>query len=144
MGGTAVSDFLIVFTTALLSGGFAIPAGFLLELPALVTYLAACAGSIAGLVVFAFVGGGLRSWIVGRMDNPEEAQEKVAKLLGKWGVRGLGLIGPIFPGVTVSVLAGLAAGVDRNELVKWMTIGIFGLFGLYTVGLALLIEITGI
>jgi hypothetical protein len=139
-----VSDFLVVFTTALLSGGFAIPAGFLLELPALTTYVAASAGSIAGMVVFAFVGGGLRSWIVNRMDNPEEAQEKVAKVLGKWGVRGLGLIGPIFPGVTVSVLAGLAAGVDRNELVKWMTIGIFGLFGLYTIGLALVIEITGI
>ena len=41
-------------------------------------------------------------------------------------------------------VAGLAAGVDRNELVKWMTIGVFGLFGVYTVGLALLIEITGI
>ena len=61
-----MGDALIVFTTALLSGGFAIPAGFLLELPALVTYVAACAGSVAGMVVFAFVGGGLRSWIVVR------------------------------------------------------------------------------
>ena len=139
-----MSDALIVFTTALLSGGFAIPAGFLLELPAVVTYLAACAGSIAGMVVFAFVGGGLRKWIINRMDDPEVAQEKVAGLLGKWGVRGLGLIGPIFPGVTVSVVAGLAIGADRNELIKWMTVGIFGLFALYTVGLALLIEITGI
>ncbi len=139
-----MSDLLIVFTTALLSGGFAIPSGFLLELPALTTYLATCAGSIAGMVVFAFVGGGLRTWIVNRMDNPEEAQEKVAGLLGKWGVKGLGLIGPIFPGVTVSTVAGLAVGVDRNELIKWMTIGIFGLYAVYTVGLALLIEITGI
>ena len=139
-----MSDALIVFTTALLSGGFAIPAGFLLELPAVVTYLAACAGSIAGMVVFAFVGGGLRTWMMNRMDDPEAAQEKVAGLLGKWGIRGLGLIGPIFPGVTISVVAGLAIGADRNELIKWMTIGIFGLFALYTVGLALLIEITGI
>lgn len=139
-----MSDFLIVFVTALLSGGFAIPAGFLLELPMVVTYIAACAGSIAGMIVFAFVGGGLRSWIVKRMKQPDDAQEKVAGLLGKWGVRGLGLVGPIFPGVTVSVLAGLAAGVDRNELVKWMTIGIFGLFAIYTLGLALIIEITGI
>jgi hypothetical protein len=139
-----MSDVLIVFSTALLSGGFAIPTGFLLELPAIVTYLAAAAGSIAGMAVFAFVGGGLRSWIVGRMKDPEAAQENVAGLLGKWGVRGLGLIGPIFPGVTVSVLAGLAAGVDRSELIKWMTIGIFGLFALYTAGLALLIVITGV
>ena len=139
-----MGDFLLVFFTALLSGGFAIPAGFLLEMPAITIYLAACAGSISGMVVFAFVGGGLRTWIVNRVKDPEGAQEKVAGLLGKWGVRGVGLIGPIFPGVTVSVLAGLAAGIDRNELVKWMTIGIFGLFAVYTVGLALLIEITGI
>ena len=39
---------------------------------------------------------------------------------------------------------GLAVGADRIELIKWMTIGIFGLFAVYTIGLALLIEITGI
>jgi hypothetical protein len=78
------------------------------------------------------------------MKNPEEAQEKVAKVLGRWGIRGLGLIGPLFPGVTVSVLAGLAAGVDRNELVKWMSLGIFGLYAVYVAGLAVLIEIAGV
>jgi hypothetical protein len=139
-----MSDFLVVFLTALLSGGFAIPTGFLLEMPLISIYVAACAGSIAGMVAFSFVGGGLRRWIVKRVKDPEAAQERVAGLLGQWGMKGLGLIGPIFPGVTVSVLAGLAAGVNRNELIKWMTIGIFGLFALYTVGLALLIEITGI
>jgi membrane protein DedA with SNARE-associated domain len=139
-----MADLFIVFATAFLSGGFAIPTGFLAELPILATYLAACAGSVAGMVVFAFVGGGLRRWIMRRMKQPEDAEEKVAGLLGKWGVRGLGLVGPLFPGVTVSVLAGIAAGVDRTELIKWMTMGIFGLYAVYTLGLALLIEITGI
>lgn len=139
-----MSDFLIVMVTALLSGGFAIPLGFLLEMPILSIYLAAVAGALAGMVGFAFVGGGLRSWMMKRMKNPEDAHEKVSKVLGKWGTRGLGLIGPIFPGVTVSVVIGLAAGIDRNELVKWMTIGIFALYALYTIGLAVLIEITGI
>ena len=101
-----MSDLLIVFTTALLSGGFAIPAGFLLELPAIATYLAACAGSIAGLVVFAFVGGGLRTWIINRMDNPEEAQQKVAGLLGK-NVR--------FKKVSeVQAALGIAGGAPKN------------------------------
>lgn len=139
-----MSDFLIVMATALLSGGFAIPLGFLLEMPALAVYLAAVAGAVIGMVVFAFVGGGLRTWLMKRIKNPEEAQEKVSGLLGKWGVQGLGLIGPIFPGVTISVVAGLALGADRKELIKWMTIGIFGLYALYTIGLAILIEITGV
>lgn len=139
-----MSDFLIVMVTALLSGGFAIPLGFLLEMPALTVYLAAVAGAVIGMVVFAFVGGGLRTWLMKRIKNPEEAQEKVSGLLGKWGVQGLGLIGPIFPGVTISVVAGLALGAGRKELIKWMTIGIFGLYALYTIGLAILIEITGV
>ena len=139
-----MSDFLIVVVTALLSGGFAIPLGFLLEMPMLAVYLAAVTGAVTGMLVFAFVGGGLRSWIMKRMKDPGDAHEKVSKELGQWGTRGLGLIGPIFPGVTVSVVIGLAAGIDRNELVKWMTIGIFGLYALYTIGLAVLIEITGI
>ena len=139
-----MSDFLIVFVTALLSGGFAIPLGFLLEMPALTTYLAAVAGSATGMVIFAFVGGGLRTWIVSRMKDPDEAQERVSRMLGERGVRGLGLIGPLFPGVTVSVIAGLAVGADRGELIKWMSIGIFGLFALYTVGLVILIEVFNI
>ena len=109
-----MSDFLLVTVTALLSGGFAIPLGFLLEMPALDVYLAAVLGSVVGMLVFAFVGGGIRRFVVSRMKDPDAAADRVSGLLGRWGVRGLGLIGPIFPGVTVSVIVGLALGVDRN------------------------------
>ena len=139
-----MSDVLIVFVTALVSGGFAIPLGFLLEMPAITTYLASVAGSATGMVVFAFVGGGVRTWIVSRMDNVEQAQAQVRRILGERGVRGLGLIGPLFPGVTVSVIAGLAVGAERGELIRWMTIGILALFAIYTVGLAVLIELFNI
>ena len=139
-----MSDFLLVAVTALLSGGFAIPLGFLLEMSALDVYIASVIGSVVGMAVFAFVGGGLRRLVVSRMKDPEAAQERVSGLLGRWGVRGLGLIGPIFPGVTVSVIVGIGIGVDRNRLVRWMSFGILGLYAIYTIGLALLIEITGV
>ena len=136
-----MSDFFIVFVTALLSGGFAIPLGFLLEMPALEVYLAAVAGAATGMLVFAFVGSGLRDWIMSRMKNPEETKERVSRMLGERGVRGLGLIGPIFPGVSVSVIVGLAMGADRGELIRWMTVGILALFAVYTLGLVVLIEV---
>lgn len=139
-----MSDLLIVAVTALVSGGFAIPLGFLLAMPAVQVYVAAAIGAIVGMVVFAFVGGGIRRFAVSRMKDPDDAQAKVSKVLGRWGVPGLGLIGPIFPGVTISVIVGLAVGVDRRDLVRWMAIGILGLYAVYTVGLAILIEITGI
>lgn len=49
------------------------------------------------------------------------------------------LVGPIFPGVTASVVGGLALGLDRRELGKWMTIGIIVMYGLYTLGAATLV-----
>ena len=50
----------------------------------------------------------------------------------------MGIVGPIFPGVTASVIGGLALGLDRRSLGKWMTIGIIVMYGLYGLGLALL------
>jgi membrane protein DedA with SNARE-associated domain len=140
----AVTDHLIVAIVAIISGGFAIPVGFLLDLPALETYLAAVVGALAGMIFFVFVGSSLRGWIVKKANISQEQLEKGTKVLGEYGTKGLGLIGPIFPGVTVSVLIGLAAGIDRRELAKWMSIGVVGMYAIYTVGLALIIEIAGI
>lgn len=71
----------------------------------------------------------------------EEAQQRGKRVLGRFGVRGLGLIGPIFPGVTASVLIGIGVGADSRELTRWITIGIVALYGIYAFGLAVLIEL---
>ena len=55
-----MTDHLIVAIVAVISGGFAIPVGFLLDLPPLETYLAAAAGALLGMFVFVFIGAGLR------------------------------------------------------------------------------------
>ena len=139
-----MADYLIVAIVAILSGGFAIPVGFLLDLPAIETYIAAVAGALVGMIFFIFVGSGLRNWIVKQANIPDEKLGKGKQMLGKYGVEGLGLIGPIFPGVTVTVLIGLAAGIEKKVLAKWMTIGVLAMYAIYTVGLALIIEIAGI
>ena len=139
-----MTDWLIVAVVAILSGGFAIPVGFLLDLPAIETYLAAVVGALVGMIFFIFVGSGLRSWIVKRASISDEKMGKGKQMLGKYGVEGLGLIGPVFPGVTVTVLIGLAAGIDRKMLAKWMGIGVLAMYAIYTIGLAVIIEIAGI
>jgi hypothetical protein len=44
----------------------------------------------------------------------------------------------------VSVLIGVTAGIDRKDLTKWMSIGVLVMYAIYTIGLALIIEILGI
>jgi hypothetical protein len=139
-----MTDHLIVALVAIISGGFAIPVGFLLDLPPIETYLAAAAGALVGMAVFVFVGAGLRGWIVNRLNITEEKLEGGKRMLGKYGTKGLGLIGPIFPGVTVSALIGLAAGIDRKDLATWMALGVVLMYGIYTAGLFAIIEIAGI
>jgi len=139
-----MTDHLIVAIVAIISGGFAIPVGFLLDLPPIETYLAASAGALVGMGVFVFVGAGLRGWIVRKLKISEEKLEGGKRMLGKYGTKGLGLVGPIFPGVTVSALIGLTAGIARKELATWMSIGIVGLYAVYTAGLFIIIEIAGI
>jgi hypothetical protein len=70
----------------------------------------------------------------------EEAEAgRVRRFVDHYGVRGLGLVGPIFPGVTASVVGGLALGLDRRALGKWLTIGIVAMYALYVAAVALLV-----
>ena len=77
-----MTDHLIVAVVAVISGGFAIPVGFLLDLPALETYLAAAA-ALVGMLVFVFIGAGLRDWIVERLNISEEKLQGGKEMLGK-------------------------------------------------------------
>jgi hypothetical protein len=93
------------------------------------------------MFLFLLAGGRVREWIIEKANVSEEAQERGRRILGRWGTRGLGIIGPIFPGVTAAVLIGVGAGADARELGRWMTAGILGMYGLDTVGLWLLVEL---
>lgn len=77
----------------------------------------------------------------GADDDQSAEAGRVRRFVDRYGVRGLGIVGPIFPGVTASVVGGLALGLDRRALGKWMTIGIIVMYGLYTLGIIVLIEL---
>jgi uncharacterized membrane protein len=136
---------LVVAAVSFVSGGFAIPIGFALGLSPLEVYLAAVAGSMAGLVVFLYAGDKLRARLTrDREPRPLDPDSRIRQLTDRYGAKGLGLVGPIFPGVTASVLVGLALGLSRSALARWLSIGIAVMFALYTVGLWLLIEVVGV
>jgi hypothetical protein len=153
--------FLAVMVAGLALGGWAVPMGFLLDLSPLMTFVAAAGGGLLGCWAFLLAGERISAFIhrhrgetietTGTTDDqsaqqPDDSVDevedsdtgRVRKFVDRFGVRGLGIVGPIFPGVTASVVGGLALGLDRRSLGKWMTIGIFVMYGLYVLGLALL------
>ncbi len=78
-----MTDHLMVALVAAISGGFAIPLGFLLDLPPIETYLAAAAGALGGLIFFVFVGAGLRDWVVRKANVSDEQLDKGRAVLGQ-------------------------------------------------------------
>jgi len=153
--------FLAVMFAGLALGGWAVPMGFVLDLGPATTFAAAASGGLLGCWAFLLAGerisafmrerrGKTKENLVGAANEPTQQCDDVAdqpgdvdagrvrKFVDRFGVRGLGIVGPLFPGVTASVIGGLALGLDRRLLGKWMTIGIILMYGLYVVGLALL------
>lgn len=146
---------LVVAIASFVSGGFAIPLGFALGLEPLEVYLFACLGSMLGLVVFLYAGDSVRAWLRRRRDGDDEGEEdedadepasipRLQEIVDRWGAKGLGLVGPIFPGVTASVVIGLALGLPRGAIARWMSLGVAVMFAVYTAGLWLLIELVGV
>ena len=150
-----VAAAIVVGIISAVSGGFAIPIGFALGLAPLTVYLAATIGSLAGLVVFLFAGDKLRSRFA-KSPDPDDgadpdtdeaelrADSRSRRLVERYGAKGLGMVGPIFPGVTGSVIIGLGMGLERKAILRWMSLGIAVMFAIYVAGLWLLIEIVGV
>jgi len=137
------ADYLIVAGTAAVSGGYAVPLGFLLELHPIETYLAATIGSTVWLLIFIPILAKARSGLLADRKISEKATAKMESIHEKWGVKGIGLFGPVFPGVTISAILGIAMGLDAKELAKWMSIGAALLYLVYTLGIWLLFAVWG-
>jgi hypothetical protein len=140
-----VVAWIVVAGVSFLSGGFAIPIGFALGLPAIEVYLAATLGSMAGLVVFLFAGDRIRARLIeGDAEEQPPPEGAIRRIADRYGAKGLGLVGPIFPGVTASVVIALGLRLPRGEIARWMSAGIAVMFALYTTGLWLLVEVVGL
>lgn len=146
-------EYLAVAVAGFVLGGWAVPMGFVLGLGPVATFVSAAGGGLVGCWAFLLVGDRFAAWIRRRRGDEEmpdarasvagdaEADGRVRGFVDRYGVRGLGLIGPLFPGVTASVAGGLALGLDRRALGRWLTIGIVVMYGLYVLGVALLVYV---
>lgn len=140
-----VVAWLVVAAVSFVSGGFAIPIGFALSLSAIEVYVSATVGSMLGLIVFLYAGDAVRRRLARGADaRSPDPDSSIRRFADRYGAKGLGIVGPIFPGVTASVLIGLALGMPRAAIARWMSVGIAVMFALYCGGLWLLIEVVGL
>jgi hypothetical protein len=93
-----------------------IPAGIVLGLDPVLTVIAAVAGNAITILLFAYAGAGIRTWILKRReakgksgDSPK--YQKALAAFDKYGKWGMAALGPILIGTQFAAAASVAAGV---------------------------------
>ncbi|GED32452.1 small multi-drug export protein [Brevibacillus centrosporus] len=113
-----------VFGTSMLELWAAIPLGFALQLPAVVTGILSAIGAMASAGIVIFLGGSLRSWLIKRFEKKGKRQGRMVRIWDKYGVIGLGLASPLITGAPLGAAIGISLGAPTGKLMWWMSVGI--------------------
>lgn len=113
-----------------------IPAGILAGLPVVPVVLVAIMGNLLTVWLTAYYGHVIRRWWVkrkqARSQNSEERgspqtrtrrQERVDRIMARWGMLGLATLGPLGLGTQLSALAAVATGVSARSAFLWVGAG---------------------
>ena len=93
-----------------------VPAGIIFGLDPILTLVAAAAGNIITIAVFAYAGGAIRERVIARRKTKgkqpkSDRFEKAQKAFDKYGIYGMAALGPILIGTQFAAAASVAAGV---------------------------------
>ena len=127
-----VISILAVALVATVSGALAVPLGIFIGLHPFAVYGIATATAIAVTWGLLLGGDRLRAAIAKRLGRGKHTESRTRGLIERYGSPGLGLVGPIFPGVIVSAISGVAIGIDSKHLGRWLTVGIAAWFAVFT------------
>ena len=120
----------------------AVPAGFAFGLHPIVTGVVAAAGALTGLTLVVFLGEQVRAWWSRRAGagRVKGRHRLVMRIWERYGVIGLGLLGPVLLGTPVGAALGVSLGASPERLLRWMATGVIlsaaALTGLTAFGLA--------
>lgn len=103
-----------------------VPAGFALKLHPVVTGVTAAAGSLVATVLVVFLGDRLRERLLRRKQPADSAQRErlIDRVWRRYGVVGLGLLGPGLTGAPLGAALGLSLRVPARRLLSWLALGI--------------------
>lgn len=104
---------------------FVIPAGILAGLAPVPTALVAVVGNFATLVPVIVGGERLRRWWAARRGRDADGvgssqrRDRARRVMRRFGVPGLALLGPLVTGVHVAAVGAVAAGARRGITLAW-------------------------
>jgi membrane protein YqaA with SNARE-associated domain len=126
---------LAVFGLGMTGLWHGIPAGFALRLHPAIIGVTAGAGSFVAMLIVLFLGDKLRDRLLRRRKPDGEAPREriIDKVWRRYGVVGLGLLGPGITGAPLGAALGLSLRVPARRLLFWLALGIV----LWTLGITI-------
>ena len=122
----ALPEVISVFALAFFSFWPAVPAGLALGLEPLIVILTTTISYICGVALVLLPGERVRSWLLRRLNRRGAADSPPGILRRAWeryGVIGLGLLGPITVGAQIGAALGLSLNAAPRALFLWMSVG---------------------
>lgn len=127
-----------------------VPAGFAMRLHPALTALTAAAGSLLATVLVVLLGDKLRERLLRRKKKAPDAappDRLIDRVWRRYGVVGLGLLGPGLTGAPLGAALGLSLRVPARQLLGWLSLGIalwsFALTGVGMLGTAGILRLLG-
>ncbi|MBZ9570048.1 small multi-drug export protein [Methanobrevibacter sp. TMH8] len=118
-------EILVIFIAAILELWFSIPLGLGFGLNPILIIVASSLGSILSAIIIAYFGESIRNWIIKRKSKNKDIKEgRAYDIWNKYGTVGLGLLSPLLFGAPIGTAIGIALGIPKKNLIKWMSIGI--------------------
>lgn len=108
------------------------PLGVFLGLHPVLVYVVTTVTAITAAWILLLGGEHVRQRIAARHPTAEAKEGHARRLIDRYGPEGLGLIGPLFPGVVASAIFGVGLQIDPKQLGRWLMAGIAFWFGAYT------------
>jgi membrane protein YqaA with SNARE-associated domain len=119
-------DLVVIYLSGMTGIWKAIPIGIVLKTPPLSIYLMTVLGASTAVVLIYLFDGWVRQFVQRKMKRDKLMRKKIKmdKLVSKFGVIGIGLLGTLSMGPNITILMGLMVVNEKIKLLVWIIIGI--------------------
>jgi hypothetical protein len=119
-------NLMIIFATGMLGISKAVPVGIMLNISPPSICVMTVLGSSSMSIALYLSGGWIRE-LAGRVrrNGLDRKKLKTGRLVSKFGVAGLGLLGTVIMGPNITILMGVLVVKEKAKLLTWTMIGIF-------------------
>lgn len=112
----------------------AIPAGLAFQLSPWLIFVATVCGGLFSVYLAAFFGNKIKAFLFRKKTVKTRIPETgfIHNLWNKYGVVGLGLLGTMTAGATISIAIGLGFKVPLKKLISWCCVGVITRCAIFT------------